>query len=125
MCWPEADLDLVQGVTGLEKAGPVSAAPSGSRSVGGCCVSPEQWVSGGVWLGPDLEVPPSSPHGGLQPVPLSEGAHSVDTGQDPAPISESMGDCRGVLVSPIVNDGLGWGQARQGLRVTLYSEPRQ
>lgn len=32
---------------------------------------------------------------------------------------------QGVLMFPIVNDGLGWGQARQGLGLTRYSEPNQ
>lgn len=57
MCWPEADLDPVRGVAGLEKAqlsGLVSAAPAGPGSIGDCCVSPEQWVPIGFWLGTDL-----------------------------------------------------------------------
>lgn len=122
MCWPEADLDPVQGVTGLEKAGPVSAAPSGSRSVGDCCVSPEQWVSGGFWLGPDLEVPPSSPQFPcLKVLTVWTQAEILLPSVNQW---ETVG-LQGVLMSPIVNDGLGWGQARQGLGVTLYSEPSQ
>lgn len=74
MCWPEADLDPVQGVAGLERlAGLVSAAPSGPRSVGDHHVYPKHWVPKGNW----------SPHPALQPppwhAPLSGGASSADT----------------------------------------------
>lgn len=45
MCWPEADLDPVLGVTGLETpAGLVSAALYGPGSVGDWRVYPDQWL---------------------------------------------------------------------------------
>lgn len=82
MCWPEADLDPVQGVSGLEKAqlaGLVSAAPSGPQSVGHWCVYPEKWVPKGLWLGTDLaRSPVQHPEWHAASSRLSKGANSAD-----------------------------------------------
>lgn len=72
---PEADLNPAQGVTGLEKAqlsSLVSAAPSGSRAVGDCSVSPEQWVPAGFWLGPELAQ-------SLRPTLQAPGRHIISS----------------------------------------------